>query len=77
MSNKRIQKKRAKARLIASVLELDSQTLTGVEWLRRARWLWKLSIPELLNLSYRVIYHVSAYTTPLRRAIPRKEWSNE
>ena len=74
MSNKRIQKKRDKERLVNALLRFAS---TGHEDASPSRKIWmkrhvqKMTMPALVRLSERVFKAWALHTTPLRRMTPR------
>lgn len=77
MSNKRIQKKRAKAELqrdkskvITNLVVLMEPGLTRAEYLRIAKPLWKLDMNALFELSERVIDFALFYRSPMVRIKP-------
>lgn len=84
MSNKRIQKKRAKAdmrrdksKVIASIIVLLDSERPRYEQIKTAKRLWKMSLEELLDLSERAIRVWVSYHSPFRSMIPRKSWEGE
>ena len=87
MSNKRIQKKRAKAELqrdkskvIASIIVLLDSEHSRYEQIKTAKRLRKMSMEELFALSERAIRVSVSYHSPLRPMIPRDapvvDWSS-